>query len=150
MPNLILDIQTAAETRLKTLDEFQAVPILIEERGDPVNQMQQLLDRQGVAVYIATPTLTAQTKDVPGPYFISIALLVQVYEVVALNRMNEGLNKTAAELALCIANALHQHHPSGLGMFSIATGRPAIASTLDGPILIYDVHFDTHGGLEQS
>jgi len=147
MVNLLLDIQEAAKARLETIDDFSGVDIFIEEKGDPVSQMEQALAKRSLGVYIATPVLTAKTQDIPGPYFMTIQILVQVYEVTAMNRAKQGSGKTAAFLALYASNALHLFHPEGMGGFRIATGRPAITSSLDGGILIYDVNLETHGGL---
>ena len=146
---LFQDIQAGVKARLQTSDDFTGIPIYLEEMGDPVSQMEAALAKTGLAVYVANPVMLAESKDTPGPYFINIQVLVQIYEVVPVNRSDSGTGITAGGLALCAANLLHLHVPSGLGELSIAVDRPSITSTMEPQqqILIYNINLDTHGGL---
>lgn len=142
-------IQSGIKTRLQSSSTFTGVPIYLEEQGDPVSLMEAELAKTGLAVFVSNPVMQAQSKDVPGPYFMEIQVLVQVFEVVPINRGSNGRQITAGAYALDVANLLHQHIPSNLAEITIAVDRPSMTSVLEPEqnILVYNINFDTHGGL---
>jgi len=147
--NLFQDIQQSVKDRLETSDSFTGIPIFTEELGDPVSMMEAKLAKTGLAVYVATPSMEAESKDMPGPYFTTIRVMVMIWELVPVNRSESGTNITSGGLVLCAANLLHLYTPTGLGEFSIATDKPCIVSAMDAEsnVISQTLHLDTHGGL---
>jgi len=150
--NLFQDIQGAIKDRLEADDDFNGVAIFAEELGDPVSMMESKLATTGLAVYIATPSMTiVEGRDnIPGPYFMPINIIVIIYELVPVNRSDSGIKTTAGALALAASKLLHLYVPSGLGQLMFTSGGPSISATIEpeSNVLAYRLNLVTHGGID--
>jgi hypothetical protein len=124
MSSLLERLQTDIGDRLNSLAYFADVTVyVLRPRVDcTVPMLQQRINaaikglvskggKAGVCVFVAMPTAETPRQNVPGPEF-SVSVVCQVVEKPVVNMGTGGTGKSAEEIALEVAQALHHWRPS--------------------------------------
>jgi len=148
MPDdLFLAIQEAIETRCGEIDYLAGLPVVLEDKGDVDAMTRQIIEQQGLLIYIATPEATDCNANIEGLYSFKISPVVQIYEVPEINRRDSGTQKPAGMVALYVGAAFSQYTPPDLGMISVDRDR-GLRSIRQGKMIIWEVALETHGGVK--
>ena len=146
--SILKGLQVDLTERLLADPYFSDIPVLSENLLDLENQVETAIAGIGAFAMIVTPTATVgRFKDAPGPYLGQINIVCRCHENVTVNRSSTGTGKTCAAIAEHALTIIHGYHPVNVVEQIVATD-PSIAMVPDpNGLLVYDVMFQTNGGL---
>jgi hypothetical protein len=137
--SILAQLQGEVVARLKDDEYLAEIDVVSEERKDLVQTITLNLQKLGVVIVVQTVAASATHPNIPGPHFDSLKFTVEVIENVLFNRAANGTNKPALEIAVRIAQRLHQFKTELGGLILI--DNPSIQLAQDPQNLIYDVNF---------
>jgi hypothetical protein len=114
----------------------KAIPVLTEDLGDLLFQINLATKKTGLFVLVQTPFGLCDKPNLPQP-LITARLVCSVVENVTLNRAASGTGETVGRVANAIACLLHQRADLSLPIFK------AIQSSANYlPLIARDVVFE--------
>jgi hypothetical protein len=76
---VLTTIQTAIKTKLESLEYFAGISVFTEQLADVEQNLQiALAQKTGIAAIVLTPGADCNHPNLPGPYFETIAVVVQI------------------------------------------------------------------------
>lgn len=137
--SILSRLQDEVVARLKNDEYLSEIDVISEERKDLTQSITLGLQKLGVVIVAQTVAASATHPNLPGPHFDSLKFSVEVIENVLFNRAANGTSKPALEIAVRIAQCLHQFKMELGGLILI--DNPSIQLVQDQQYLIYDVNF---------
>jgi hypothetical protein len=140
-------LKTEMANLLEADPYFSDIPILNERVRELDFVIDSALNKIGLCVFVACPSLTISPKyrNLPEPYFDDVVLIARVFELSIVNgKTAGGVHQRASDVAEVIA-ALWQHHvPAGASEPVVIT---SIVLANDPKYVAYDVTARNMGGL---
>lgn len=147
-PESVLDtVQKAAQGILKADPYFTRIEVVTEQLGDIANQIQIALSKLGICAIVATPDTEFDSPDAPGPIMNPVKLIVEVVELVLMNRGKTGTGRSASAVAERAAWQLHYSNHAHYRQDPCMFIARRIRMVPDKTYLIYRVEFTTTGSL---
>lgn len=115
MDNPVTDCQVAIATALLANGYFSNVPVVTEDYGNYVNEIQEKVNKSvGLCVFIKTPGGTIKLPNAPLQFIFAVDIMV--YELVGLNRppapaTGTGTGKSAMQVNTTTMAILHLSNP---------------------------------------
>lgn len=143
----LLQFQQDVTARLQSDSYFVDIPVFLirEKRLESeinlaVNFMSPVGSgtKRGVGVLVLMPTASDPKENVPGP-FLEMAIIVRVHENPTVNMADQGIQKSAEEVALQVLSVLHHFQPVGVCGALFASRNALVPSLAFEPLVTYDV-----------
>jgi hypothetical protein len=151
--SVLTDIRTAIRDLLVADRTLAGIAILTEDKGDIQNEIERALgvltDSQGmlgVCVVVMTPTARCSAPDAPGPLLEPISVVVDVIELVIVNRGDTGSKIPASDIAEQVLwRVTSVNHPT---RGDDPAYRPiSVGMVPDETYVVYRCEFETSGVL---
>jgi hypothetical protein len=108
---LLTDIQFAVAERIRALDVISgppAIEVLEEDKGDLDSQIERAKGKLGIVVSVETP----QMRRGEQKRHVEMTVVVEVQEMVSINRGPAGTKRTWLQVAEEIMVSLHGWKPA--------------------------------------
>lgn len=138
MANTLTDLQTLVAARLNALDLFadNGITALTEDVGDLTDEVTEAVNEIGLSVALVTPLIQPNGDG----FGLVVDFVVNVSEMVTLNRGATGTGQPALDVAVAIWNSLDEWQPAEI--WSPFNARAIQLAQLD-PELVYNVTLRT-------
>jgi hypothetical protein len=136
------DIQDEVAAFLKAETFLNDIPIITEQKGDILNQIDITLGKLGICVVVET--LTGRPEHLgAGAYSLDIKVGITVTERVIINQGSTGTKKAASEVVaiiLCLLNPSRARCPAHATSFDLVNDSAGL--------LIYQVNASATAGFQ--
>lgn len=142
MPGVLEELQQVALARMRVDPYYARVTLLHEQLHDIRAQIRAALGKLGIVAIIITPKADSTKPNAPGPILDGCNLVVDITELVVVNRGANGSRQPASDVAEHTAWLLHSPNHPGRADKPIMALR-SIDLVPDQTYLIYRVTMQT-------
>lgn len=149
--SILGQLQQEIADRISADPLFAEVSVLWEKKKDIINEVERSISQIGAGVLVVTPLADVTTTNLPGPYFDSIFVQVQVMtNPVLWHTADHPDRPRSLDLAERICVILHHWTPASLSC-PMVCAKPTISlAEMDDGLDGYDVRFTAQGGQSAS
>ncbi len=142
MPGVLEELQEVAVSRMQSDPYYARVSLLREQLHDIRAQIRTALGKIGIVGIVVTPQADCNKPNAPGPILDGLNLVIDITELVIVNRGANGSRQPASEVAEHTAWLLHSPNHPGRNDKPIMALR-SINLVPDPTYLIYRVTMQT-------
>ena len=103
------DLQQDIVTRLEGESQLSGIPVLCELVHDVASKIETALGSVGgICIVVTPPVCNVGKPNLPGPYFDSVTLDINIPENPPINQAAAGKKLTASHVAELVAKRLHR------------------------------------------
>lgn len=143
---VLSDTQAMMVAILESDSALAPVKILSENLGDINSQIRMALGKIGICAIVLTPDASVDGTNAPGPLLKPVGVVVEIEELVVVNRGDKGSKLPASDVAERVLWRGHSPNWPTRGDTRLLTGK-GIKLIPDKQFLIYRVEFETTGAL---